>query len=35
MCVELWWNDTDMAVLKNLEKNLSQGYFIHHKSSVD
>jgi len=27
-----WWNDTDRGKLKYWEKNLSQCYFVHHKS---
>jgi len=35
MSVEYRWNDADREKLKYLEKNLSQCYFDHHKSSVD
>jgi hypothetical protein len=32
--MEHWWNDTDRGKLKYWEKNLSQCYFVHHKSQV-
>jgi hypothetical protein len=35
MSTEYWWNDTDRGKLKSLEENLSQYYFVHHKSDMD
>jgi hypothetical protein len=32
---EPWWNDTDRRKPKNSEKNLSQFFFVHHKSHMD
>jgi hypothetical protein len=32
---ERWWVDTDRGKPKNLEKDLSQYYFVHHKSHMD
>jgi hypothetical protein len=33
--MEPWWSDIDRGKLKNLEKSLSQCYFVHHKSHMD
>jgi hypothetical protein len=35
MSIEPRWNDTDREKPKNAEKNLSQYYFVHHKSHMD
>jgi hypothetical protein len=29
--MEQWWNDTERGKLKNSEKNLHQGHFVHTK----
>jgi hypothetical protein len=33
--MEQWWNDIGMGKPKYLEKNLSQCYFVHHKSDLE
>jgi hypothetical protein len=35
MSMEYRWNDADKGKPKNLEKNLSQCYFVNHKSHMD
>jgi len=34
MSVEYWWNDTDRGKLKSSKENLSQYYFVQHKSHM-
>jgi hypothetical protein len=35
MGMEPWWNDIDKRKPKNVEKNMPQYHFVHHKSNMD